>query len=164
MSRAQDISQWVEAWGRQAGIDLAPDAKGHFSFVADGLPIRLSMESEVSSSMLAALLQDKDVGASPQAMRALLEFVHLGVASQRCAVSLSDDGRPVLWLWLDWSVLDAAALTNTLNGFVAVATAAQQRLANTQTVDRSADRPMTGQLVKADWMSEFGPLSGALRV
>jgi hypothetical protein len=97
-------------------------------------------------------------------MRALLEFVHLGVASQRCAVSLSDDGRPVLWLWLDWSGLDAAALTNTLNGFVAVATAAQQRLADTQTVDHSAGSLMTGQLVKADWMNEFGPLSGALRV
>jgi hypothetical protein len=164
VSRAQDIAQWVEAWGRQSGIDLAPDAKGHYSFVADGLPIRLSMESEVSSSMLAALLQDKDVGASPQGMRALLEFVHLGVASQRCAVSLSDDGRPVLWLWFGWAGLDAAALTNTLNGFVAVAAAAQERLAGTQTVDHSAGRLKSEQLVKADWMSEFGPLSGALRV
>jgi hypothetical protein len=164
VSRAQDIAQWVEAWGRQSGIDLAPDAKGHYSFVADGLPIRLSMESEVSSSMLAALLQDKDVGASPQGMRALLEFVHLGVVSQRCAVSLSDDGRPVLWLWFGWAGLDAAALTNSLNGFVAVAAAAQERLAGTQTVDHSAGRLKSEQLVQADWMSEFGPLSGALRV
>lgn len=164
MSRAQDIAQWVEAWGRQAGIDLAPDDNGHFSFVADGLPIRLSMENEVSSSMLAALLQDKDVGASPQALRAMLEFVHLGVGSQRCAASLSDDGRPVLWLWLDWAGLDATALINTLNGFVAVATAAHQRLADTQTAGHAAAGWKYEQLVKADWMSEFGPPSNALRV
>lgn len=164
MSRAQDIAQWVEAWGRRVGIDLAPDVNGHFSFVADGLPIRLSMENEVSSAMVAALLQDKDLGASPQALRALLEFAHLGLESQRCAVSLSADGRPVLWLWLDWAGLDAAALTNTLNGFVAVATAAHQRLADTQTADPAESRRMSEQLVKPDWMSEFCPLSGAMRV
>ncbi len=164
MSSAQDIAQWVEAWGRQAGIELVPDAKGHFSFVADGLPIRLSMEGEVSSSMLAALLQDNDVAASPSIMRALLEFVHLGVASQRCAVSLSENGRPVVWLWIDWSGLDYSALTNTLDGFVAVATAARQLLTDTQPVNPAAEREIAAQLVKDDWMSEFGPLSGAVRV
>jgi hypothetical protein len=131
MSRPEDIAQWVVAWGGQAGIDLAPDANGHFNFVADGIPIRLSMEADVASSLLGAILEDRDLSASPGAMRALLEFAHLGVASQRCGVSLSDDGRPVLWLWLDWARLDAAGLTNTLNGFAATAAVGRQILAET---------------------------------
>lgn len=161
MSRAQEIAQWVLAWGGQAGIALAPDASGHFSFVADGLPIRVSMETEIASSVLAALLQEKSLAASPQAMRTLLEFAHLGVVSQRCGVSLSEDGRPVLWLWLDWAGLDAAGLANTLSGFVAVATAAHQQLADG---DHTSGGLKPEQLVKDDWMSEFGPLSVALRV
>jgi len=164
MSRREDIAQWVVAWGRQAGIDLAPDANGHFNFVVDGIPIRLSMEADIASSLLGAILEDRDLSASQGAMRALLEFAHLGVASQRCGVSLSDDGRPVLWLWLDWARLDAAGLTNTLNGFAATAAAGRQILAEKAAADHAAGGFKPHQMVQSDWMDEFGPLTRHLRV
>ncbi len=134
MNAPTHLNAWLEAWGRQAGIDLAPDQGGNFNFAADDMPVRLGIDAEHESLLLAAILLDENLSEAPAAMRALLGFSHLGGPSRRCGVSMADNGRPVLWLWTGLTGLDATALANTLDGFVSTARAGRLLLASAQAI------------------------------
>lgn len=116
------------AWSRAAGLHLEPDEAGHFNLAAGGLPVRFALDVESHSALLGALMLDEDISLHPPAMIALLNFGHLGGASSRCGVSIADNGRPVLWLWVDLSHVDTTALHNTLDGFLATAVSGHQIL------------------------------------
>jgi len=130
----------VRAWGARKGIDLIADASGHFDFAIDEIAVRVSGESQGQSTLIGAVLLDQDLGHSALAMRALLAFGHLGVTSRRCGVSMSDQGRPVLWFWIEWAPLDETALTNTLDGFLEVALAGRGFLVEAMRSGPSDDR------------------------
>ena len=129
MKMTEQLNAWLGQWSQQWGSTLALDASGQCAFAFDEMHFQLSLHDAEQSLLLAAELNGASIAERPDAMRALLDFAHLGGQSHRCGVSLAPQGEPVLWLWLETGTLDAASLSNGLTGFVTTAQAAREALA-----------------------------------
>ena len=121
MKLQDQINDGLRAFGHLVGTRLALDATQQCAFVFDGIHFQVGWYEADACLLLAAELHERDVTARAPVLKALLEFAHLGGPSQRCGVSLTANGQPALWLWLNAHELDVACLGNALSAFVATA-------------------------------------------
>ena len=130
MSSHYAIGQWLAGWGRPHGLNLALNKAGECAFAYGDVTVQVNVDETGREILCAALLAEQDVSGNAQALRALLQWAHLGAASHRCAVSLAASGRPVLWRWLDGAQQDELSLANSLTGFCLAADKAREHVAD----------------------------------
>jgi hypothetical protein len=119
MNTQQEVEGWLVRWASQNGGSVQLEPEGICAFSVDDMPVQLTLYAEDETLLMAAQAMDVDFAAHPSSAAALLRYAHLGESTQRCGLSLTGTGRPVVWHWLSTQALDAASLEAHLDGFLA---------------------------------------------